>query len=91
MKKQLLICTNRRLTDQSPSCAGAGAEALADELERLAQARGLPVTVTRSTCLGRCEQGPNLRFAPGGDFLGNLSMENLTEVIGQLERFLRES
>ena len=90
MKKQILICTNRRLTAQSPSCAWAGAEALAEELERLIAERGLGVSIKRSPCLGRCSEGPNLRFSPGGDFVGALNAESLPGILTRLETFLRE-
>lgn len=90
MQKKILICTNRRLTPQSPSCAWAGAEAIADKLEQLIVERGLGVSIERSTCLGRCSEGPNLRFSPGGDFFGALSAESLPGILTRLEAFLQE-
>jgi NADH:ubiquinone oxidoreductase subunit E len=90
MKKQILICTNRRLTAKSPSCAWGGAEAIANELEQLIAKRDLGITVERSACLGRCADGPNLRFAPGGEFIGALTYESLPDVLTRLEVFLHE-
>ena len=90
MNKQILICTNRRLTARSPSCGWAGAEDIADELERLIAERQLEVCVERSPCFGRCTDGPNLRFSPGGEFFGALTAESLPDIVGRLETFLRE-
>jgi len=88
MEKRILICTNRRLTEHSPSCGGAGAEQLVDELERLLAERGLQVNIERAPCLGRCAEGPNLRFIPGGEFYHQLTPERLPEVLGRLEAFI---
>lgn len=90
MEKRILICTNRRLTGHTPSCAGAGAEALADELQRLITERGLAVSVERSPCLGRCTEGPNLRFAPGGEFVGALTADKLPAILARLEALLQD-
>ncbi|MFT4631184.1 MAG: NADH:ubiquinone oxidoreductase subunit E [Candidatus Pseudothioglobus sp.] len=69
MAQTIVICTNRRPATGLPSCAQRGSEALADQLEQLIQSRDLPLTVTRSVCLGHCQEGPTARLAPGGEFL----------------------
>jgi NADH:ubiquinone oxidoreductase subunit E len=67
MAQTIVICTNRRPATGIPSCAQRGSEALADQLERLIQSRDLRLTVTRSVCLGHCQEGPTARLAPGGE------------------------
>jgi (2Fe-2S) ferredoxin len=88
MEKHILICTNRRLTGQSPSCGGSDAESLALRLEQLIAERGLKIGIERGTCLGRCTDGPTLRFIPGGEFFTNLSPEQLPQLIDKLEAFV---
>lgn len=65
----LAICVNRRLTGQNPSCGGRNAEALATELEQALRLRGISLPLYRTDCLGRCNEGPNLRLSPQGKFL----------------------
>lgn len=81
MKKQLLICTNRRLTDRSPSCGGHGADILLRELERLIKVNGLSISVSTITCLGRCSEGPILRLAPGGMFYTQVTPAQLPAIL----------
>jgi hypothetical protein len=62
----LAICTNRRLTGQSPSCGGSSAETLAIQLEAALKQQGINLPLRHSDCLGHCQRGPNLRLAPQG-------------------------
>ena len=80
----IIICINRRYGLSKPSCAGHGSLELADELERLLGEAKLEIPVKRIECLGDCEQGPNLRIAPGGRFFHGVSMGDLPEVIAEL-------
>ncbi len=78
----VVVCINRRYG--SPSCAARGGVELADELERQLAELGLAVPVQRVECLGQCEQGPNMRIAPGGLFFHEVTMDDLPVVIGEL-------
>ncbi len=71
-----IVCTNRRLG--KPSCRGG---AIADALETALHERGLTIQVQRSVCLGACEQGPNVRIAPGGRFFHQISIARIDELI----------
>lgn len=71
-----IVCTNRRLG--KPSCHGS---AIADALEAALHRRGLTMQVQRSVCLGACEQGPNVRIAPGGRFFHQMSIARIDELI----------
>lgn len=82
----IVICINRRFGTATPSCAGRGSEAMANELERLLTESGLEIEVKRVKCLGQCEHGPNLRIAPGGRFYHHLSVDDLAKVITELQR-----
>ena len=81
----LVICINRRLGSNTPSCAGRGSEGLADELERELAHAGLAVELRRIECLGQCDLGPNLRIAPGGAFYHGVGLDDLPAIIGELQ------
>ena len=81
----LVVCINRRLRADQPSCAARGAEALADALERGIAERCLDMRVERIKCLGYCQRGPNLRLAPGGAFFFAVGKDDLSAVLDRLE------
>lgn len=81
----LIICVNRRMRADQPSCAARGAESLADDLERSVVERRLDVTVERTKCLGHCRRGPNLRVAPGGAFFSGVGRGDLPAILDRLE------
>ena len=83
--RTLLICINRRLRIDQPSCAVRDSEALAQALEREIAARGLAVSVERTVCMGRCAQGPTLRVAPGGAFHLGLREDDVPAFLDRLE------
>ena len=44
--------------------------------------------VVRRECLGRCEQGPAMRIAPGGPFFTEIDEAGLATIIRELEKFI---
>jgi len=87
---RLVVCVNQRLGAGQRSCAGSGSLALIERLERLIEERGLAVPVVRRECLGRCEQGPAMRIAPGGPFFTEIDEAALALILAELERFIAE-
>jgi len=85
---RLVACINQRLGAGQRSCAGSGSLALIERLERLIDERGLAVPVVRRECLGRCEQGPTMRIAPGGPFFTEIDEAALALIVAELERFV---
>ena len=81
----IVICINRRYGVGSASCAERGSVELADELERLLEEAGLVIPVQRIRCLGHCEQGPNLRIAPGGRFFHGVKRGDLPRIIAEIK------
>jgi len=81
---RLLVCVNRRLGAETPSCAGRGAELLAERLEALLRARGLALPVERILCFGSCSRGPNIRLAPGGAFFHGVGEADLPALVEQV-------
>lgn len=81
----LVVCVNRRLRADQPSCAARGAEGLADDLERGIAERRLDMKIERIKCLGYCQRGPNLRLAPGGPFFFAVGKDDLSTILDRLE------
>lgn len=83
----LLVCVNQRLSDQHLSCGQQGAKAL------LAAIKPLAKTVSLATapfpCMGMCQQGPNIRIAPGGPVFHQVTIDSLPTVVAEAERFLQ--
>jgi NADH:ubiquinone oxidoreductase subunit E len=85
--KTLLICVNHRDNPTQPSCAARGSPSLAVRLEQEIASHGWDIRLERSTCLGRCSEGPNLKLAPGGKFCSNITPDNLSDLIQDIENF----
>ena len=71
-----MVCVNQRIG--KPACAGA---AIADALETELRQRQLAFPVERIVCLGACDQGPNVRLAPGGRFYHQVTVARITELV----------
>ena len=85
---RLVVCINRRLGAGQRSCAGSGSLALIDELEAMIAAEGLDTPVVRRECLGRCEEGPAMRIAPGGPFFTRIDESTLVHIMDELRDFV---
>jgi len=85
---RLIVCINQRLGAGQPSCAGSGSLKLIERIENLIGERGLAVPVVRRECLGRCEQGPTMRIAPGGPFFTEIDDAALAQILAELENFI---
>lgn len=81
---RLLVCVNRRLGSDTPSCAGRGSERLVERLVELCAARGLELPVETILCFGSCSRGPNIRLAPGGAFFHGVTEAGLPELVAQV-------
>jgi len=84
---RLVICTNRRLTANNPSC-GASNEPIAEQLERLISEQQLAITIEDRKCLGQCDKGPNIRLAPSGKFFHNMGGDDLPMIINEIRQFI---
>ncbi|MBF0212487.1 MAG: (2Fe-2S) ferredoxin domain-containing protein [Magnetococcales bacterium] len=80
MNVTVVVCVKERVGSDA-SCAGTGSVELANLLEQAFAARGWSVPVKRLMCFGRCNEGPNIRVAPGGAFFTRMNRERLDEVI----------
>ena len=87
---RLIVCVNRRLGSGQRSCVGSGNLDYISEIRRRIEAAGLAVPVVERECLGRCEQGPVMRIAPGGRFFTEIDQSSLAGIMQELETFVRE-
>ncbi len=85
--KKVIVCTRHRANPDQPSCAARGSLDLAAWLEREIAARGWDIRLERFDCLGRCEDGPNLRLAPGGPFHQAVTAAQRDALLLEIERF----
>ncbi len=87
---RLVVCINKRLGTGQRSCVGSGSLDLISRLESMIAAEKLDVPVVRRECLGRCEEGPVMRFAPAGPFFTEIDEAALDDIIDQLKTFIAE-
>lgn len=79
--KKIIICVNYRANPVQPSCGARGSEAIALRIEKEIDERGLPIELERTYCLGHCEQGPNLRLAPNGEFFHRFNYQSIPRLL----------
>lgn len=89
--KKVIICVNHRANPAQPSCAARGSIVLADRLEQEINARNWHVSIERFPCLGRCAEGPNLKLAPDGRFISDITPDALERVLQEIEAFSMQS
>jgi (2Fe-2S) ferredoxin len=87
---RLVVCINKRLGAGQRSCVGSGSLGLISQLESMIAAEKLDVPVVRRECLGRCVEGPVMRFAPAGRFFTEIDEAALDDIIDQLKIFITE-
>ena len=83
MRPTIIVCVNRRLRHDTPSCAERSSEAIADALE--ARMPGTGASLVRIKCFGRCADGPIVRIAPGGRFFTGASIDDVPEMLEALK------
>ena len=86
MPVRILVCVNRRLGSVRPSCAEGGGEALLGLIDAALRARGLAIQVERFICFGACDEGPNVRIAPGGRFFHRVGAGDVDAIVAEAER-----
>ena len=86
--KKALVCVHQRLTQAKASCGGRGGESIAEQLEAALAREQLDFPVERFICFGLCEEGPNIRLAPGGRFFSRVTPEALADIVLAIRQFL---
>ncbi len=80
----ILICNQHR--DLQASCGARGAADLIPLLRSALNSAGLDIPIEVIECFGRCEQGPNLRIAPGHRFYEQVVPAVIPSIISELHR-----
>ncbi|MFZ2682118.1 MAG: (2Fe-2S) ferredoxin domain-containing protein [Patescibacteria group bacterium] len=83
--KVILVCGNIR-TDGRISCGPHGGTELKDRLKEMCKARNLPVRVVQSSCLGQCDDGPNVLITPDNIWLSKVTMQDTDEIVKMIEK-----
>lgn len=83
----ILVCGNVR-TDGRVSCGPRGGSEFKDRLKEICKAKGLPVRVVQSSCLGKCDDGPNIMITPGDLWLSGVRFEDIDEIVKLIEKDL---
>lgn len=84
-RKHLFICTHKR--EGRASCGGSGSEELVDGLKKWVKDEGLKgdVKVTRSGCLGLCEEGIAAVCYPEGEWLIRIDRDDMDAIRKKLK------
>jgi len=85
---RLVVCVNERLGTGQKSCVGSGNLDYIASIRQLIEDNGLDVPIIERECLGKCEQGPIMRIAPGGKFFTEINQSSLIEIVEELKAML---
>lgn len=83
--KKIMVCTNYRSNPNNPSCGARGS----DEVLAALSDMNLAITVEGSPCMGLCDVGPNIRFAPNGACFHEVSTKNINCLIKAIKSFMK--
>lgn len=85
---RLVVCINERLGTGQRSCVGSGSLGYIATIRELLAANQMDVNIVQRECLGKCEQGPVMRIAPGGRFFTDIDDNSLPLIVEELKRFI---
>ena len=84
----IFICTNDRQGARRSCADGQAAEIASALKERLRQLHPNDVRVSRSLCMGRCDQGPNLMIYPRGIWYSQVRIEDVETIVQKVDDLL---
>lgn len=82
---RVVVCVNMMRGPRGKCCGQSGAPEIADALEKGIRARNINAHIERIVCLGKCNDGPNVRIV-GGEFRQNLSLADVPTLLDEFER-----
>jgi (2Fe-2S) ferredoxin len=85
---RLVVCVNERLGSGQRSCVGSNNLEYIGKIRSMIEAENLSVPIIERICLGKCEQGPVMRIAPGGRFFTEITDARLQDIIDEIKAFL---
>jgi len=75
--KHVAVCTNR-------TCAGQGATTVLERLRQAADRADINARITRTSCLDRCGEGPNVAVYPDSVWYGGVDPEDADRLAASL-------
>jgi (2Fe-2S) ferredoxin len=87
---RLVVCVNKRLGTGQRSCVDSGNLDYIAEIEALIEQAGLDIAIIKRECLGKCEQGPVMRIAPGGRFFTEINQASLPVIVSEMKMLVAE-
>jgi (2Fe-2S) ferredoxin len=87
---RLVACVNKRLGTGQRSCVDSGNLDYIAEIETLIAQAGLDIAIIKRECLGKCEQGPVMRIAPGGRFFTEINQTSLPVIVSEIKMLVAE-
>jgi (2Fe-2S) ferredoxin len=87
-KALVLVCENRR-DDGRKSC-GVTQVGLRLAIKEAMKAAGLPVRVVSTSCLDHCNEGPTIAFMPMNVKYGDVSVDDIPEIVQTMKHYLEE-
>jgi (2Fe-2S) ferredoxin len=83
-RKHVFLCTNQKAAGKQ-CCANIGSEQFFDYMKAKLKEHGLhgpdKIRVSKSACLGRCEQGPCIVIYPEGIWFTYATKADIDEII----------
>ncbi len=76
--KHIAVCTNR-------TCAGQGAATVLERLRQAIDGRDVDARITRSSCLDRCGEGPNVAVYPDNVWYGSVAPDDADRLAAAVE------
>jgi (2Fe-2S) ferredoxin len=85
-EKVVFVCTNRREPGERVCCAERGSVELHARLKELVKERGhrVRIRVSKSGCMDRCEDGPNVMIFPDNVWLCGVEERDLEAILDRL-------
>jgi len=83
-KKTVFVCLNER--ESGVCCAKGGSEAIHAKLKDAVKAQGLnaSIRVSRSGCLNRCGQGPNIMVFPDNIWYSGVAEADVPQILDDI-------
>lgn len=90
-KKVIFVCLNKRET--GACCAQGGSETIHAQLKAGIKERGLntEVRVSRSGCLNRCTQGPNIMVFPDNVWYSEVTQADVPQLLSDIAATLADT
>lgn len=82
----IFVCSSSRINGlQKGFCVQKDAPGLMSAIVEEVQDRGMNAFVTNTGCFGICEKGPIVVVYPQGDWYGNVTSDDVEELIEAIE------